>query len=552
MSENTEYIDRIGETLEPLPTNNNDTLPTNNNYPAGSSTIQLENDTLPANNDIPAGRNSLQLGNGLSESVDKSISNQTIRPRSQCDGGTKQLKNKNKTKGKASSETVKKRAIERVKKKIGEEKAKEVLSGWKEINNLNNKSKKNCHSEGDGVIRTLLNIGFSKHEVTAFLAVGGFRVGRIMIEMKKKPGEVAEPRPPPGHAATENDIQQVLEYITSLDLEPGYPCSHRKIPLYVVGDHQGATWKILHAEYEKLCREKEVRILSCNRFREYAKHYFPAIKLGKTQTDMCNDCYSMSLKLKDPDLTTEEKKEIKLKLAIHLDEANIQRRAMNAFIKAVKRRVAPNDPPFRFEPCHIPEVQDEVLSEALHQFKKVTNPAIAGQDDIITEEGEEAEMEDEESVEINLVRNGELDKGPQNLLVHCSWDVEGIPSTSQHDQDDFGTYIEEEIPPSPSKNNQDNLGTGNEEVNVQDNTEGSIQKLTQKAKDALIRNLANRTVERREEFARTITDDVVVKMDLEIEDFGAEKLLPSFKQRRPGADYFNSSVNIREGFNKNF
>ena len=318
----------------------------------------------------------------------------------------------------------------------------------------------------------------------------------------------------------------------------------------MVGDHQGATWKILHAEYEKLCREKEVRILSCNRFREYAKHYFPAIKLGKTQTDMCNDCYSMSLKLKDPDLTTEEKKEIKLKLAIHLDEANIQRRAMNAFVKAVKRRVAPNDPPFRFEPCHIPEVQDEVLSEALHQFKKVTNPAIAGQDDIITEEGEEAEMEDEESVEINLVRNGELDKGPQNLLVHCSWDVEGIPSTSQHDQDDFGTYIEEEIPPSPSKNNQDNLGTGNEEVNVQDNTEGSIQKLTQKAKDALIRNLANRTVERREEFARTITDDVVVKMDLEIEDFGAEKLLPSFKQRRPGADYFNSSVNIREGFNK--
>ena len=46
-------------------------------------------------------------------------------------GGTKQLKNKNNTKGNASSETVKKRAIERLKKKIGEDKAKEVLSGWK-------------------------------------------------------------------------------------------------------------------------------------------------------------------------------------------------------------------------------------------------------------------------------------------------------------------------------------------------------------------------------------------------------------------------------------
>ena len=100
---------------------------------------------------------------------------------------------------------------------------------------------------------------------------------------------------------------------------------------------------------------------------------------------------------------------------------------MNAFVKAVKRRVASNDPPLRFEPCHIPEVEDEVLSEALHQFKKVINTAVASQDDIIsTEEGEEAGMEDDERVEINLVRNEELDKGPQNLLVHCSWDVEGI------------------------------------------------------------------------------------------------------------------------------
>jgi hypothetical protein len=35
-------------------------------------------------------------------------------------------------------------------------------------------------------------------------------------------------------------------------------------------------------------------------------------------------------------------------------------------------------------------------------------------------------------------------------------------------------------------------------------------------------------------------------MDLVLEDFGQEKLLPSFKCRRPGADYFNSSVNIRK------
>ena len=127
----------------------------------------------------------------------------------------------------------------------------------------------------------------------------------------------------PAHAASEDDIKRVLDFITSLDLEPGYPCAHKKIPLYVVGDHQGSTWRALHMEYEKVCNKSSSRVLSYNRFREYIQHYLPSIKFGKTQTDLCNECFAITLKLKDPEVSYEEKKKIKLRLAMHLDEANI-------------------------------------------------------------------------------------------------------------------------------------------------------------------------------------------------------------------------------------
>ena len=47
--------------------------------------------------------------------------------------------------------------------------------------------------------------------------------------------------------------------------------------------------------------------MSYNRFREYVHHFFPTLKFGKTKTDMFNECFSIKLKLDDPDTTDEEK-----------------------------------------------------------------------------------------------------------------------------------------------------------------------------------------------------------------------------------------------------
>ena len=204
----------------------------------------------------------------MKESTELSIPAKAPRPRNQVDGGTKQLKVRNVTEGEVTYEEKKARALERIKVKIGEEKMKDLISIWNSIHqNLEKKNKKQVSCEGDGVIRTLLGLGFSKHEVTSFLNVVGYCISRIM-ESLKTPYQVKESKRP-AHAASEADIRRVLEFILNLDIEPGYPCLHRKIPLYVVGDQQGSTWKTLHAEYKDSCTKVDARVLSCSRFREY-------------------------------------------------------------------------------------------------------------------------------------------------------------------------------------------------------------------------------------------------------------------------------------------
>ena len=68
--------------------------------------------------------------------------------------------------------------------------------------------------------------------------------------------------------------------------------------------------------------------------------------------------------------------------------------------------------------------------------------------------------------------------------------------------------------------------------------------ITQKAKDALMENLAGRSCVKRKELVHAIH---LTKSNLmvEIKDYGQERPLPSFKQNRPGSDYFNSNWSVR-------
>ena len=243
------------------------------------------------------------------------------------------------------------------------------------------------------MIKTLLAIGLSEFEIRAFLGVGHGRIARVRENRPKPPPKT------PKHAVNDGDKKLIVEFILSLDLEPEYPCAHRSIPLYVEGEDQGSTWRKLHAKYKTLCEKNHSRTISYNRFREYVHHFFPTLKLGKTKTNLCNECFSIKLKLDDSDVSDEDKIGIKAKLNMHLGQSNTQRRAMNAYIELVKKKVTPNDPPFEFESCQVDDFCDEVLAEALELYD--VNPVFDAKFEEVDGQGIMEEVEDEIEVDLN-------------------------------------------------------------------------------------------------------------------------------------------------------
>ena len=78
---------------------------------------------------------------------------------------------------------------------------------------------------------------------------------------------------------------------------------------------------------------------------------------------------------------------------MHLGQSNTQRRAMNAYIELVKKKVAPHDPPFEFESCQVDDFCDEVLAEALELHD--VNPVFDAKFKEVDGQGIMEEVEDE-------------------------------------------------------------------------------------------------------------------------------------------------------------
>ena len=103
----------------------------NNNFPDPIEEDLSESHNSTQVNDFLTRGSSLQPGNEIIEVANKDASNkimnesvaetintsENIRPRSECNGGTRQLKLQNITKGRASNEILKARAMERIYKK---------------------------------------------------------------------------------------------------------------------------------------------------------------------------------------------------------------------------------------------------------------------------------------------------------------------------------------------------------------------------------------------------------------------------------------------------
>ena len=74
----------------------------------------------------------------------------------------------------------------------------------------------------------MLAQGLTQIEVRSLLGIGGHRTQRIAKLVGADPEEKTETRPPPKHACGEEDKETVKLSVHCFDIEPGYPCAHRK------------------------------------------------------------------------------------------------------------------------------------------------------------------------------------------------------------------------------------------------------------------------------------------------------------------------------------
>ena len=189
----------------------------------------------------------------------------------------------------------------------------------------------------------------SREEAGALFKVGRNRYDRLRNLNPTLP----IPRPRPNYrVVTAEDKEVVRLFMKGQATEPGYPCQHRSIPVFM--EDPSVTFVSLHRDYKIECIERDLRVLSYQTFIRIVKYCMPTLHLGRTKTDLCNSCFSLDLQIKNPETSEALRAELKAAKALHLDEAIVARRAINKIVKSVKDEVAPNDAPFSEEPVYIP------------------------------------------------------------------------------------------------------------------------------------------------------------------------------------------------------
>jgi hypothetical protein len=195
---------------------------------------------------------------------------------------------------------------------LGEEESKELKEDFKNAS----------PEEGDGMILTLITQGYSHIQIRALFGVGGYRVNRL----QKHHNSMQDPdyvptestKVVPKHSASHIDKARVRDHIRdTYDLEEGYACAHRNQMLYIA--NETVQWKDIYVSYTKSIPQGG-RILSRNRWREYIRHFYPHLRLHRTEGDLCNACFRIDTSLKDPNLDESSRSQLVAEKTTHRGE----------------------------------------------------------------------------------------------------------------------------------------------------------------------------------------------------------------------------------------
>ena len=207
--------------------------------------------------------------------------------------------------------------------------------------------------EADGFIRGIIvGNNLSREEAAAMFEIGRYRYDRLRNMNPNLPIPSNTSRPKYHRIAAEQK-ELIRLFMLSQPTEPGYPCQHRSIPIYM--EDPNVTFASLYLDYKVECEGRHMKELSKSSFVSIVKFLIPTLHLGRTKTDVCNACFSLDLQIKNPETSEALKTELKEAKKVHLDEAIQTRRAINKLVKSVREEVAPNDPPFQEEPIYVPQ-----------------------------------------------------------------------------------------------------------------------------------------------------------------------------------------------------
>ena len=120
----------------------------------------------------------------------------------------------------------------------------------------------------------------------------------------------------PWNAFTKEEKQMVKEFVSTLPVEDGFPCSHRVPKQYVTLPE--ASWYSLHQEYVSCVEEsgRNLRAFKYHRFTHWVHKFFPNLRLHRSSEDERNCCTKIKLLLEDPPTSPEQKEELDKQLKI--------------------------------------------------------------------------------------------------------------------------------------------------------------------------------------------------------------------------------------------
>ena len=184
---------------------------------------------------------------------------------------------------------------------------------------------KKTEEMADGMLAVLMEKGAKEKMLRGVFHIGQSRYNRILKNQAKQPTGGTN------FKAITPDMMSQLDRLVSTGIpkELGFPCAHRRLMEYCT-DEEISSWEKLYDKYYVPFEpDSNVRKMAYISFYNHMRAHHPGFKLRRLVEDACDTCMELNTKLKDKNLSQEDKDAIKKALSNHGALARNLRKSMN-------------------------------------------------------------------------------------------------------------------------------------------------------------------------------------------------------------------------------